>query len=862
MTRGRKKCAGRGGIAANNNGHCIRELAVRSVKSSRMRNVFTVLTIVLSVSLLMVMALFYAGMHTATKRQVEGMQHVIYNGLSEEQLTAMAGADTDSTYVLGMKQGQGVEIDGTMVSPVAYEDAPLKDEDVHLKTVELTEGEMPESADEAVLADAYCRMAGVEAKPGEQVSIAWLDGTTETYTISGIYHAEEHQPYYNVVLSETYAREGSQLKDIPWQAAVCLADAEKMTQDEFENAADTFGEEFGVARRNVNLNGTFQRSLPGGEQQTQEMLTIAGVGIGILLVSVLVIYSVFYLSVVGRIRQFGQLRTIGMTKRQIRKMVRTEGLILSAWGIPIGLVIGGAVSYFIRPDGWSWTNVLLISAVVTAANLVTVLLSIRRPAKIAASISPVEAVKYTGYEPGGKKKDKKDGRGAGGKGCRKKQHHSHTQHHRAAQNYRDCRRSGEGQSYVVTARRITPAGLAFMSTSRNKKKTALTMASLGIGGVLYMLAAFWVSSTDQESYARTGEYSYGEFLITYSYNVVQTTEHGQTQLQAEHPIDEDLLNAVREIDGVEQISTAETLSAAWESNGDNGTVNVRPFFREREESLREMNYEGEISYEDLEQNGGIICTDGGGVWRDVYGWDIQAGDEVTLTWYDGYEMQERTFEVKGVIDGHDYTGKLRDNSTSFILPDTVLSDMVGGIDLTNTVVIKVDREKERQVEDELNLMMEDYPYLSLGTLREEMLQVESMFNLLFSVLVGLSVFIIGFALINLINTLITNILTRDHEFAMLQSVGMTRKQLSRMLRMEALILAGGNLLITLVIGTSAGYVMIKILRYFGAAYMHFVFPGWFFAGYAVFIVLVPVLITEYMVRRFSRQTLVERLRGE
>ena len=838
MTRGRKKCAGSGGIAANNNGHCIRELAVRSVKSSRMRNVFTVLTIVLSVSLLMVMALFYAGMHTATKRQVEGMQHVIYNGLSEEQLTAMAGADTDSTYVLGMKQGQGVEIDGTMVSPVAYEDAPLKDEDVHLKTVELTEGEMPESADEAVLADAYCRLAGVEAKPGEQVSVTWLDGTTETYTISGIYHAEEHQPYYNVILSETYAREGSQLKDIPWQAVVCLADAEKMTQDEFENVADTFGEKFGVARRNVNLNGTFQRSLPGGEQQMQEMLTIAGVGIGILLVSVLVIYSVFYLSVVGRIRQFGQLRTIGMTRKQIRKMVRTEGMLLSVRGIPIGLVIGGAVSYFIRPDGWSWINVLAISAVVTAADLVTVLLSIRRPAKIAASISPVEAVKYTGYEPGGLKNNKTGSRGEGAKGRRKEQN----------------RRK--------KVRRITPSGLAFMSTSRNKKKTALTMASLGIGGVLYMLAAFWVSSTDQESYARTGEFSYGEFLITYSYNVVQTTEHGQTQLQAEHPMDENLIGAVREIDGVEQISTAETLSAAWESNGDNGTVSVRPFFREREESLREMDHEGEISYEDLEQNGGIICTDGGGVWRDVYGWDIQVGDEVTLTWYDGHEMQERTFEVKGVIDGHDYTGKLRDNSTSFILPDTVISDMVGGIDLTNTVVIKVDREKERQVENELNLMMEDYPYLSLGTLREEMLQVESMFNLLFSVLVGLSVFIIGFALINLLNTLITNILTRDHEFAMLQSVGMTRKQLSRMLRMEALILAGGNLLITLVIGTSAGYAMIGILRYFGAEYMHFVFPGWFFVGYAVFIVLVPVLITEYMVRRFSRQTLVERLRGE
>ena len=97
---------------------------------------------------------------------------------------------------------------------------------------------------------------------------------------------------------------------------------------------------------------------------------------------------------------------------------------------------------------------------------------------------------------------------------------------------------------------------------------------------------------------------------------------------------------------------------------------------------------------------------------------------------------------------------------------------------------------------------------------------------------------------------------------MLQSVGMTRKQLAKMLRVEGLTLSAGNLLITLVLGTAAGYVMIWLLRYFGADYMHFVFPAWFFLGYAVFIVLVPVLITEYMVRRFQKQTLVERLREE
>ena len=113
-------------ISENNNSGYIRGLAWRSVKSSRLRNVFVILTIVLSVSLLMVMSLFYAGLNTATKRQVENMQHVIYYGLSEEQLADMAAEGEPTSYVLGMKQGQGVEIEGIMISPVAYTSEPLK----------------------------------------------------------------------------------------------------------------------------------------------------------------------------------------------------------------------------------------------------------------------------------------------------------------------------------------------------------------------------------------------------------------------------------------------------------------------------------------------------------------------------------------------------------------------------------------------------------------------------------------------------------------------------------------------------------------------------------------------------------------
>ena len=111
------------------------------------------------------------------------------------------------------------------------------------------------------------------------------------------------------------------------------------------------------------------------------------------------------------------------------------------------------------------------------------------------------------------------------------------------------------------------------------------------------------------------------------------------------------------------------------------------------------------------------------------------------------------------------------------------------------------RERESELQ-ELNDMKGSFRYdemlkndeiLLYNTLTEHMQEVRSMFVSFFAMMVGLSAFIIGFALINLVNTMVTGILTRDHEFAILQSVGMTRTQLSGMLRTEGTLLAAGNI---------------------------------------------------------------------
>lgn len=799
-------------VSANNNGKSIWKLAVNSVKSSRMRNIFIVLTITLSVSLLMVMALFYAELDTERSRQVAKMQHVIYYGLDREQINDLT-KDDRTEYVLGMKKGQSMEVDGKMIQPVCYDKDPAKSGGVKISTVDPVKGRVPEKIDEVMLSDAHCKFLGIKGEPGEKVSFTFLDGTTEEFVISGLFHLEGEQKYFSIIFSPEYGEHGSQLKDMTYDGIVRIQGAADMSQSAFLEEIRTLAADYGIERKNVNENNAFLNTLSGGDMQAQQNLLVIGVGIGILFVSVLVIYSVFYLAVVGRIQQFGQLRTIGMTKRQIRRMVRYEGLILCGIGIPAGLLIGGLTGYLIKPAGWSWMNTLLIGACVVIADIITVLISVRKPAVIASSISPVEASRYSGVDVKASKK---------------------------------------------LSRKITPVSLASMNRSRNRKKAVLTMISLGVGGVLYMLAAFFITSTSLEGYSRQGTFGFGEFVIDFSYNMTNTLEHGQTDLQINNPINESFIEKLESIDGVEHAGVYQDIPVRWEAHGENEQENMVSFSKKEEAKLKTMLEEGKVDYDAMMKEDSILIQYND-LNEEIFGWRYEIGDKVRLSWYDGEKEQEKEVTVAGILDTTAYI-RYSNNYGSFIFPEEKLAQMTNGMNLNSQVVLKTDREKEDQIEKEVRKILDDYPSLTLSTLKEREETDEKSFTLLFSVLLGLSIFIVAFSILNMLNTLISNILTRKREFAMLQSVGMTTKQLSRMIQTEGLMMTAGNLAITLVFGTAAGYAMIKILQYFDVNYMHFNFPVVLFLAYAVVTAVIPVLVSTVMIKGFQKEALVERLR--
>ncbi len=799
-------------MQANNNKGIINHIAGNSIKYSRMRNVFTILTIALSVSLLMVMGLFTLGYEKANERKVEKVQHVIYQNLNDEQIAKLEKID-DITFLTYSKSGMGIEYKNKFIQPYYTDMTPVKGDISDMEFNKPAKGEFPAKKDEIIVSPEFLKMFGKDAIVGTEITTPFLDNVKETFVVSGIYNIEYKSDILSMGMSTEYAETGSQLKDLPYNGIVRIFGAEKMTQDQFKETIYKIGADCGIDRKNINDNSNFVDTLPGGTTETIEKLICIGIGICILLVSVLVIYSIFYISVVGRIRQFGQFRTVGMTRKQLKKLITREGLLLSVIGIPVGLIIGCVLGYALQPEGWDWINTLLLAVVVSAACLITVMLSIKKPGKLASKVTPIEAMKYSGYEVEKTKKSTKN-----------------------------------------LQRKLTPFSLARISTNRNRKRTLMTIISLGVGGILFMTATTFITSTSLIDYSRQSDFKNGEFMITISENARNTATNGLTDIQLDNPLNEDMIMQIKGIEGVKKVYQYDQFAVKWEAHGEAEDDYVASF--KDGEITNDMVEEGSVDYDTLVDNDGIVISTNDTV-NEVFGWKYKVGDTIKFTFYDGKGTNEREFKVGAIINsdiGYD-------NLVAgwFFLPEETYYDMTGDINTNDTIVISTDENKTDQVEKSLSTMLQEEPQLSMETLRERMEYDKNSFGLLFGVILGLSIFIICFSLINLINTLITNILSRKREFATIQSIGMTHDQLKKMIISEGLILAVGNMILTLILGVIVGVAGVNFMNSMGAMYMNYSFPTLYFIGYVIVIIGIPVIISIVSINIFKKQSLVDRL---
>lgn len=479
----------------------ITQMSKQSLKSSRMRNIFVMIAIVLATALLMTILMYAVGQREDNQRQLSHAQQVGYYNLTEEQVQILK-ADERIAYQIQVKTGTPSEMDGFEVIP--YYVSELSDK---IQIGELSSGSLPEAENEIAVQGALLEKMGIAPNIGSQVTLDFYDGNSETFTVSGILKGGETAKQFAVFFSQSYAQNGSQLKDMPYEVYAKLYAAAKMHPEDCKEAMYLIGSDAGLARKYVSPSRAFLDSL---SIDTQDILVYGLVGTVILLACILVIYGVFYLSVIGKIHQFGQLRTIGMTRKQMKKLVSKEGCRLFLYASPIGILIGIIAGYFITPSGFSIINTLLIAVCVFAIVYTITMISVHKPARLAAFVSPMEAMRYTVQDDMKKSANKK------------------------------------------MCRLLTPLGLGVMNFGRNRKKAVITMLSLALGGILFMTAATFMSSFDKDNYARQGIWKDAEFHIQYSDSAATLNENGMSGMQAQTPISEDMVQQISAIDGVKK----------------------------------------------------------------------------------------------------------------------------------------------------------------------------------------------------------------------------------------------------------------------------------------------------------------------
>ena len=564
-------------------------------------------------------------------------------------------------------------MDGFSVMP--YYVSELSDE---IRVGELEEGAMPEKENEVAVQGAMLERMGIEPEVGSSVTFAFYDGNEETFTVSGILAGGEGAKQFSVFFSEAYAENGSQLKDMPYEVYVKIYGAASMYPDELREVIYLIGSDAGIEREYVNPSKAYLDSLSVDSQQIILCVLVGGV---ILLACVLVIYGVFYLSVIGRIHQFGQLRTIGMTKKQLKKFVSREGRLLFLRSVPIGIIIGGVAGYFMKPQGFSILNTLIIAAAVFVIIYVITMLSVHKPAKIAGNVSPMEALRYVPQD--GMKQT------SGRKQCRN----------------------------------LTPAGLGIMNFSRNRKKTAITMLSLGLGGVLFMTAATYMSSFSKENYARQGDFQEAEFIISYSPSAIELNENGLSGMQAETPLGDEMIGQITSIDGVEKVTERKGFGVQYDfpQHDEYGSNDIiYPLTEEEMQGIDSYVTEGTADTEAL-LSGEQVLVAGNDTVEEIYGWKFQTGDKVTLHYYDGSGMAEKEVEIAGMLsDAFD-----RDHNGIegwFVMPEQAVLDWLSYDSINSSLLISTDPAKEASVGEQLDQIVGERPELTMETLHSAVLR--------------------------------------------------------------------------------------------------------------------------------------------
>lgn len=779
-------------------------LAKNELLSRRLSSGLSLAAIIFATALTLIIALYLTGTQIQQDKILSNMQHVMYMDILPEQLQVIGVDERVEMCVPYKPLDTEFEMDGVKFSLVYYESVPAG-----IQTYTVSEGRPPEAYNEIVVDKSFMDALGQESVLGKELTLD-LNGRTETFLISGYTDDAYSMLTHPVRVSQSFAEQSPEMSSVPYTALVRLHDASEMPSATFSTTVYQIALDYGVARANVNINGTFETSLQSGNTALYVIVLLA---IMIAVACGIVIYSIFYLSVSSSTQRLGQYLTIGMTKKQMRGLIRREGFLLTLLALPVSLVVSAGIAWLILPDGWSVTNYLFLCGITVACATVVVQISVGKPAAVAAKLPPVEALRGNFAEE------------------------ETTKRHKSSQD------------------NLTIFRLARIFGNAGGKKWIFTTLSLAFSGILFMTAATWMASWDDEAYSRQNGFQDNEYHISYLYDHSYPKTYGTTEMQLTGHLSEELYQQISAIPHVEHVVVEHPAFANISYQGASFLQSFYPLTADSEEYFT-LDAEGNNSYDYLSEHDGILITNST-FSESINGIDFQLGDTVTLHYFDG---EEHTVELEIAAVSEEYVDAGNDRPT-FCMADTTMQKLWNGMNTASMFYITADNYTEygAAVEEEIRSTVEQYDDLSLWTLREQNLEDSSAIRQQKQQIYGISILLILFSMFNLINTVISGFAARKREFSVLESLGMEQRQLRKMLFCESIIQMLPSLILTFSVGILAGFALIQFLRQ-SATYLQYTFPVMAAIFYLLALLGLPMILTAGCLCAQEKIPLVERIR--
>jgi len=779
-----------------------KKLASRSINADKRRSVFVILTIALAVCLMGTLCFLYSAQQLKTLDGILGQYQAGCGGLTREEVTRLVDAGKFEKWGCTVEAGTARHEDGVL--QVSY----VSPEMIDLMGYGEITGAYPQGENELCVERSFFRYFGLSGEAGQTVALDLGDGE-KSYTVTGILEAENDSRIFTVWIPEAAVNTESS-----YELRFRFAGSQGMEPDQLRADIERFFAEMGIPEDRTFYSSSYfgmvDLYLGNGMEVYAAALLIA-------VVCAIVVYNIFYISVMGKMREYGRLKVLGTTPRQLKRVVKRERRFLTAIAIPLGLVCAAGIALIAVPGYWSWGDNLRSAVVVSLLTYGTVLIATRKPMAMAGKVSAIEAIRATAYS----------------------------------------QQQGPSVSRQLH-RRLTMSRLAWMNFSRNRKKAFVTTLSLGLTGILLLCVSAYANSVDVKEMAQSQFGDRSQYLLQYE----DFAGREFVEMQRENPLGQDLREELAALPGVDYV-TAYSLTcveipaiSAIPGNSEHEPFVVRGI---SQEDMTEMYagsgvLEGTADYRQLLDGNGILICPAGGALKEIYRTGYQVGDTVTLSCYNG---QSKTYTVMGIVQDV----QIGSSTHFFILPEEELAALYPDIaDFTGYVNLHAEQDSDQlrravfgAVSDQRVAVsgLDDLSAELERGLREELARDY-----------GILVFIFVFSLINLANTLITNLLTRQQEFGVFQSVGMSDRQLSNMLSFECLYYVGITLLVTLTLGTACSLVVCEVfdqIGLFGTLTYHF--PALQVLLFAAALLLVQGVFSACAVRYTRRLSLVERIKA-